>query len=374
VPALLPRFSPWLLALVVTAAAVATPAPAHAAKRESWKALPEKVRGPADGPRPARSRMFAADSVWNRTLPQGAGLDPTSGARVQALTDLIRLRRALPAALGGGPPNLAAGTFSTPIYRVPALTPRVRVTLKTGSWGNALRKALAGGVPIPDGAAQAVGSDGHLSVYQPATDTLWEFWRAHRRADGWHASWGGVMRRASRNPGYYTGNAWPGLSGKDGWTWGSTASSLPVAAGTVTVEELRRGRIDHALAMAVPDPCRGVFAWPAQRTDGTSSRPDCLPLGAHLRLDPGLNVAALGLHPVARMLAEAAQRHGMIVRDRTRVSAQFFLESPPTGGSPYTGVGGLFGRSSASRVLAGFPWDRLQLLPMQLCRRAPCSR
>jgi hypothetical protein len=232
---------------------------------------------------------------------------------------------------------------------------------------------MAAGVPIPEGAAPAAGSDGHLTVYQPSQDTLWELWRARREADGWHADWGGAMRNVSRSPGYYTGAAWPGLTGRDGWNWGSTATSLPVAGGTVTLAELRRGRVDHALAMAIPDPCKDLFSWPAQRTDGTSARGDCMPLGAHLRLDPGLDVASLGLHPVARILAEAAQRHGVIVRDRTRVSAQFFLESSPRDQrSPYTAPDGLFGGTSPSGVLAGFPWDRLQLLQLRPCRQGPC--
>ena len=76
-----------------------------------------------------------------------------------------------------------------------------------------------------------------------------------------------------------------------------------------------------------------------------------MPQGAHLRLDPAVDVDSLGLHPVARMLAEAAQRYGVIVRDRTRVSAQFFLESPPRDQrSPYTGAGGLF---AGARRLGG---------------------
>ena len=361
------------LALVVLGAA-----PAADAKRrapvQSWKAEPGKLPAVVDGYAP-RAPLFGADSVWNRALPADAPLDPGSAARVRALTELIETRRGLPAWRGGGPPNLATNAFSTPIYRVFERARRVPVRLPAGGSSPALRRIMADGVPIPEGAAPAAGSDGHLTVYQPSQDTLWELWRARREADGWHADWGGAMRRVSRSSGYYSGAAWPGLTGRDGWNWGSTATSLPVAAGTVTLEELRRGSIDHALAMAVPDPCRDLFSWPAQRTDGTSVHGDCMPQGAQLRLDPALDVAALGLHPVARMLAEAAQRYGVVVRDRTRVSAQFFLESPPRDQrSPYTAPGGLFAGSAPSEVLARFPWDRLQLLRLRPCRRAPCPR
>ena len=51
------------------------------------------------------------------------------------------------------------------------------------------------------------------------------------------------------------------------------------------LDELKAGRIDHALAINLPAPRAGVFAWPAQRTDGTGP-PTALPEGARLRLDP----------------------------------------------------------------------------------------
>jgi len=315
-------------------------------------------------------RLFAADSIWNARLSANTPLDPTSRQRVRALTGEIRgtiARRNLY-------PNIQANRYSTPLYRVPANARRVRLTLDTGRWGDPLRAALAGGVPIPEAAAAASGSDGHMTVYQPATDTLWEFWRAHRRADGWHASWGGVIRGVSRNPGYYTAGAWPGLSGTNGWNWGSTATSLPVAAGTVTRAELRRGRVDHALAVAVANPCRKVFSWPAQRTDGTSSKRNCIPAGARLRLDPRVNLDRLRLPRVTRILAEAAQRHGMIVRDRTGGSLAFYLEAPsPRTRSPYTGARGLYRGVPSWRMLARFPFDRLQLLPLHLCSSSPCA-
>jgi hypothetical protein len=221
----------------------------------------------------------------------------------------------------------------------------------------------------------AEGSDGHLTVYQPSTDTLWEFWRASRRADGWHASWGGVMRRVSTSPGYYSNAAWDGLPAAAGWDWGSTASSLQVIAGTVTIAELRRGRIDHALALDVPTPCANTFSWPAQRTDGSSTAADCLPEGAHLRLDPSLDVSKLRLPPITRMLAEAAQRYGMIVRDRTGKDTSFFAEDPtPTGTDPYNGPAGLYGGLRPWKFLPQFPWASVQLLQMKLCSRAPCQR
>ena len=65
----------------------------------------------------------------------------------------------------------------------------VRVQLDTGV-SPALQAAFER-VPIPATATPAGGSDGTLVVWQPGTDRMWEFWKATRRADGWHAAWGG---------------------------------------------------------------------------------------------------------------------------------------------------------------------------------------
>jgi hypothetical protein len=319
-------------------------------------------------------RLFAPDSVWNKPVQQRGDLDPRSHSLSGALANFIETRINTPRLLNGGYPNIGADAYSTPIYRVSRRTKRVPVELE-GDGSPSLRRILSQGVPIPPGAQPARGTDGHMTIYQPSTDTLWEFWRARRTSNGWEASWAGAMRNVSRNPGYYDSKAWGGrpLKYPEGWNWGSTATSLPVAGGTVTLAELRRGRINHALAIALPNVCRDVFSWPAQRSDGSYGSADCIPQGAHLRIDPSVNVDGLPLHPVAKLLAQAAQRYGMIVRDGTRVSAQFFLESPDPGRpSPYTGPGGLYRGADPWEILQGFPWRSLQVLPMRLCTRAPC--
>jgi hypothetical protein len=312
--------------------------------------------------------LFAADSVWNEPLRPSAALDPTSGNRMGALTAEI----ASEVSRGTGP-WISESSYSTPLYTVPAHQRKVRVKLDTGSWGASLQRVLDRGVPIPVDARPAKGTDGHLTIWQPSRDRLWEFWKAVKRPDGWHASWGGAMQGVSRSPGYYTDSSWSGLPRSQGWNWGSTATSVPVIAGTVLIDELRRGRIDHALALAIPDACAHTFSWPAQRTDGSDVSRKCLPEGAHLRLDPRLDLSKLALPRVTRVLAEAAQRYGMIVRDRTSHAVGLYAEDPtPTGSDPYVGPTGLYGGLRPWQFLPQFPWSRLQLLKMTLCAHAPC--
>ncbi len=304
-------------------------------------------------------RLFAPTSVWNASLSDNAPLDPQSGMLVGALA--AEIAKEASARTG---PWIATASYSTPIYVVPSGQARVRVALDnpTVAWRASLQAAFDA-VPIPAGAQPAAGSDGHMTVYQPSSDRLWELWLARKLADGWHASWGGAIDHVSHSPGYYDTSSWAG----SGSYWGASASSLPVAAGTMTIAELRAGHIDHALAMEVPFPRAGIYSWPAQRTDGLGGDVTNLPEGAHLRLNPHLDVRALHLPHMAEMMALAAQRYGIIVRDQSHHAIGFYGEDPtPTGADPYHGPSGFFGNVWPSDLLARFPWRSLQLLRMDL--------
>jgi hypothetical protein len=148
-----------------------------------------------------------------------------------------------------------------------------------------------------------------------------------------------------------------------------SASSLSLVGGLISLEDLEKGVINHALEMAIPERSVSVFVSPAQRTDGQSTNPLSLPEGAHLRLNPNLNLAALHLPRLTLMLAEAAQRYGIFITDSSGASgvATFFAQDPtPTGTNPYAGPDGYFEGKRPSQLLASFPWDQLQLLKTEL--------
>lgn len=339
--------------------------PVERADPEADEALASEPAQPAD----PQDVLFSPSSFWNRPLEADAPLDPSSEEMVADLVEEVAREQE-----EGIGPWIQTTSYSTPIYRVPADQPTVRVALDDPDleFRQSLQAAFEE-VPIPPDAAPAPGSDGHMTVWQPSKDRLWEFYRARREADGWHASWGGAIRDVSKSPGYYRSDSWPGAS----HNWGATASSLPVAGGVMGIEELEAGVIDHALAVNLPFPRAEEYSWPAQRTDGTGP-PDAIPEGGRLRLDPELDLDGLDLHPVARAMAEAVQEHGMVVRDRTMHAIGFAAEDPaPTGGNPYRNAsGGLFEGQIPTEFLADFPWEHLEVLELSLCDRpyAPCSR
>ena len=248
-------------------------------------------------------------------------------------------------AAGWGPWIERGGT--TPLYVVPAGQPTVRVQLDPGSWKLGLQQTFEA-VPIPPDAVPALGPDAHMTVWQPSSDRLWEFFQARELSDGWHASFGGAIASVSRFPGYYTWDAWPGLS--QSW-WGATATSLPVVAGTITIAELRAGVIPHALALNIPWALPNVYSWPAQRTDGTSTDPDAIPEGARFRLDPDAR------HRQARPAADDADDghgHAALRDDRPRPDGAcgFLLcrEHGPVRNRPVHGSGRLLRRPDPGPV------------------------
>lgn len=194
----------------------------------------------------------------------------------------------------------------------------------------------------------------------------------------WHAAFGGMVEAASQSPGYYRNLVDPGGTVQEQANWGAAATGLPLAAGLITVEDVERGSIDHALAIGLPNGKgssiirAGSFAFPAQRSDGRSTASGSIPEGARLRIDPGLDLDALVLSPFARMLAETAQRYGMIVQDGSQSTVVYAEDPSPfmRGGQPNF-YEARFGRRLSAAV-GELPWGNLEVVRMDLCQRRPC--
>jgi hypothetical protein len=220
-------------------------------------------------------------------------------------------------------------------------------------------------VPLPPNAVQADGTDQHLVVHQPSSDTFWEFWGFERINGQPGARYGGRMEHVSTNPGHFTDptDEPPG----PGSQFGATATSIPLLVGLQRISELQAGVIDHAVNVVVAQP-GDTFRWPAQREDGENKLPWAVHEGMRFRLPASLNVEALNLPPYAKMLARAIQKYGMVVTDGMNdgalgeVGVVFYAEDPaPTGTNPYPAIFGIWGPNEDGQF-KNFPWDKLQVL------------
>lgn len=341
-----------LVAALLACGCAATVARPAASARHPVDASPAP-RGSASS---ASFRFFSPSSIWNAPLSASSPLAPRSRALIAYLNTQVELQRAR-----GQAPGININSYSVPIYTVPADQPVVRVALPASRAGSALQSAFDA-VPLPADAQPAAGTDAHLVVWQPSSNRLWEFWRLAHGPEGWQASWGGAIEDVTASSGVLGPRSWRGATR----SWGASASSLSIAGGLITLEDLARGRIEHALALGIPDPRAGLYASPAQRTDGKAHDPLALPEGAHLRLNPRLKLASLHLPKLTLMIAEAAQRYGIVIRD-TASHTTFYAQDPiPTGADPYAGPGGYLEGRTPAELLERFPWKQLQVLRMSV--------
>jgi hypothetical protein len=289
---------------------------------------------------------FAPTSIWNQAIAAAAPVDPRSSDLVSAFNQQWHPFY--------GTIGMNTDKFSIPIYRVPRDQPTVKVGGNPDPACNSdpsLRRQLAA-VPIPPDAHPANGTDKSLAIWQPSTDTVWEMWVVEKDAAGaWTSCWGGRITDVSKSDGVFP------------WPYGVAASGLSYVGGTMKVSELETGEINHALAVNVVHTTSGMQVAPANRNDGNSTDSDAIPIGTRFRLDPSVDVDALGLGKQGTAIAHALQKYGMYVTD-TSGAVVFIAED----GQPYVAAGEgdpyaeMFAKSPPYEVLAGIPWDRLQVI------------
>jgi hypothetical protein len=283
--------------------------------------------------------LFSATSYLNAPLADGAPLDPTSA---QAVNDLLGM-------VASYAEGINTSGWTTPVYTMPLGQPTVRV-INDNAGHPELAEAYSA-VPLPSAAQPDPQGDHHLTVWQPSSDTLWEFWGFYYDSSGMpHAKYGGRMVSVRTNPGHFVNATSPLFESKG---WGATATSIPLLAGLIRYSEAQALNIPHAIAMAVPNSnCQ--FRNPAQRTDGgCTAAVTYLPPGARLRLPASLNVDGLACSPLCKAIARAVQRYGLVIRDR---AGDISLYGENTGADWNTTIPG-------GKSLNGFPWDKLQMLP-----------
>ena len=267
------------------------------------------------------ARWFEPSSPLNTPIPADARVDPRSPAMVAGLVHMADTK--------GWP--LSVGRWTVPVYYARRATPRVRVRL-TASWRP---RTWMTGVPIPAVARPDPSHDAHMAVLDLARGCFYEFYGAERGADGsWRARW------ANRGSLRGTGIQPAGLS--------TRASGFANFAGLVRPSELAAGVIPHALVFGHPYTKAGGPVRPATASDGRpesesgaatgTPRPDGvlpIPIGAHVQLDPSLDLDALSLAPWQRVVARALQVYGMYLGDTAGTISLNAVAAQSWEGNPY---------------------------------------
>jgi hypothetical protein len=326
---------------------------------------------------------FSASGWRNQPLP--ASTTP-AGNSAQMVAELQQQIASNPTATPPGPGVwVTTGDWAVPVYTVGPDQPLVNVASEKP---NASLTAQWTGVPLPEDAKPseppwnpALGKygDANLVVWQPSTDTLWEFFHLRRNdpvnPTGWTAYYGGRMQNVSQHEGQF--------EDPPGQLFGSAATSLAHLATMPRLEEVKRGVIDHAIGFTIKG-ASGYdgWCWPAHRTDPQHSRRDtaAIPAGTRFRFAAAFDVAQWEqnpadpahprpLTPFARMMVEAIRKYGMVLSD-SGGGVGFGVESwVPTGSDPFYANGqpradGPFGGRWPDQggVFENFPWSELEAL------------
>ncbi len=143
------------------------------------------------------------------------------------------------------------------------------------------------------------GGDRHGIVVDPAGRMLYEFFGAKRTDDGWQAAQASVfdLKTNKLRP--------------TGWT-SADAAGLPIFPAVVCYDELKRGKIEHALRVTIRK-TRREFVAPATHFASRHTNPDYPRMGERLRLKADFDVS--GFSPEVRTILEALKRYGMFVAD-----------------------------------------------------------
>jgi hypothetical protein len=295
--------------------------------------------------------IFAPTSFWYTPLPASVPLHANTAGFV---AEFLRQKAAY-----YGTVNINTWSYASPVYTAQADTPTNKVAYSNCQrkiYGEPGLEAQWTNVPMPSEAAPADGTDAEMTVRQPSTDSLWEFWVTKNVNGQWQACWGGKMSNVSTSNGI-----WP-------FPYGTTATGLPFIGGQITAEELARGEIRHVIGISLVEAeAASILSWPANRSDGFNplGAPNRIPEGLRFRLDPTIQVDTLPMTTAGKIIARAAQKYGFVVWDKAG-SISLRAQNPKT----YAAMGqanpypALFSGKPSYLVLDGFPWNKLQFLPM----------
>lgn len=254
------------------------------------------------------------------------------------------------------------------------------------------------GVPMPaDFAMDADDGDFAVTVYDYANDVLYDFWQfksSNLTGGNPQTCWAGILHD-------YAGDS----DGIFPYPVGGSAAGLTATGTIITLEDLRRGSIDHALSVSTlqiynnkyADPQGMSASWPAIRNDGfctgtpnpawdsahyqniwngVGNNPDnCLREGQRLRLPADFDTSTIS-DPLARMVAEAARDYGIIVHD---FGGCFCIQGESGRVTELNGFGvnpwdDAYNGTAPHEIMYAIPWDQIEVLPVDWGKPAGYER
>lgn len=250
---------------------------------------PAPVPDPTPAPTTRKRAWFVETSPWYRDIPDWLQAALVNDARATALH-------------GSAYFNCSNG------YGIPVWVGKASDPLVTPSAGDLNRHDA---MHCPTGAHAASGTDGSFVLVDPVNVRILDAWE-------WNAG-----KAAS---------AYMGILGEDtGMQGGCRAANVHYAGGVIFGDDLTAGRIDTALAIALPGSLLKlgpILPATQQDSDASTSYKGSVNMGTFAAIPKSVDLGSLGLQtPEGRVLADALQRKGAFVVDR---AGQRVLFGDPT--------------------------------------------
>ena len=260
--------------------------------------------GPVKGA--PKCRLFPANNHWNMRVDKLPVL-PNSDAMVRGIGADDNLHPDFGSGLYEGRP------IGIPYTTVSKSQKRVKVSFEYAD------ESDRGPYPIPRNAPIEGGSDSdgdrHVIVVDRDRCKLYELYAAYPRNGGssWRAGSGAIFDLRSNRV------------RPAGWT-SADAAGLPILPGLARYEDVKRGKIDHALRFTVSR-SRRAYIYPARHFASSNTDPDLPAMGQRLRLKASFDTS--GYPRQARVILNALKRYGMIVADN---GSDWFISGAPSKG------------------------------------------
>jgi hypothetical protein len=200
------------------------------------------------------------------------------------------------------------GPIGIPFVTVGGSQPKVPVSFDYADESDRGPYPIPSQVPI-EGGRNADG-DRHVIVVDRKRCRLYEVFGAYPRGSSWTAGSGAIWNLRSNK-----------LRPR-GWT-SADAAGLPILPGLARYDEVKRGRIDHALRFTT-DRTRRAFIYPARHFASDLTDPNLPAMGQRLRLRRNYDISRFPRQ--ARIVLKTLKRFGMIVADN---GSPWYLSGAP---------------------------------------------
>jgi hypothetical protein len=234
---------------------------------------------------------FPADNVWHADVSK-LPVNARSAAWLSHMSPRTRLHPDFGPSYGEHPVP-----YGIPITVVGGKHRRTKVRFGSADESDRVRYPLGKDTKVEGGRWR--DGDRHTIVVDKAHCRLYETWATSKSSSGWRAGSGAVWDLRSNN------------LRPAGWT-SADAAGLPILPGLLRYDEVRAGRVDHAIRFTT-DVTDRRFIWPARHQAGSVNNASYPPMGARFRLRAGFDMS--GLRADTRTVLRAMQTYGLILAD-----------------------------------------------------------